>query len=93
MRTLLPLLLLAAARAQTPGPCSCGANPPGRPEQRTQAPYAGAPDDLRPYSRYTKPYYEHYTKTVEFNGAARDIYPRPMLKDISEVRHWLPWTD
>jgi branched-chain amino acid transport system substrate-binding protein len=80
-------LLLAAgvASAQSPGPCSCGANPPGRPETRTLAPYANAPDDLRPFSRYTKPYYEHYTKTVEYNGPARDL-PVPDLKDLTEVR-------
>jgi len=41
------------------------------------APYANAPDDLRPYSRYTKPYYEYYTKTVEYNGPARDV-PHPI---------------
>ncbi|MGC9952097.1 MAG: ABC transporter substrate-binding protein [Bryobacteraceae bacterium] len=86
MRTFVSLLLFAgAALAQPPGPCSCGANPPGRPEPRTMAPYANAPDDLRPYSRYTKPYYEHYTKTVEYNGPARDI-PVPDLKDLAEVR-------
>ena len=74
MRTLLSVFLFAAsALAQAPGPCSCGANPPGRPETRTLAPYATAPDDLRPYSRFTKPYYEHYTKTVEYNGPARDV--------------------
>jgi branched-chain amino acid transport system substrate-binding protein len=71
--------------AQQPGPCSCGANPPGRPVQRTLEPYANAPDDLRPFSHFTKPYYEHYTKTVEYNGAARDI-PAPDLKDLTEVR-------
>jgi len=86
MRTYLSLFLLAAsAMAQPPGPCSCGANPPGRPEIRTLAPYANAPDDLRPYSRFTKPYYEHYTKTVEYNGPARDV-PVPDLKDLTEVR-------
>jgi branched-chain amino acid transport system substrate-binding protein len=86
MRMFASLLLLAGASlAQPPGPCSCGANPPGRPETRTQAPYANAPDDLRPFSRYTKPYYEHYTKTVEYNGPARDL-PVPDLKDIAEVR-------
>ena len=86
MRTYLSLFLFAAsALAQSPGPCSCGANPPGRPETRTLAPYANAPDDLRPYSRFTKPYYEHYTKTVEYNGPARDV-PVPDLKDLTEVR-------
>ena len=54
-------------------------------ETRTLAPYANAPDDLRPYSRFTKPYYEHYTKTVEYNGPARDV-PVPDLKDLTEVR-------
>jgi len=86
MRTLLSVFLLAAsALAQSPGPCACGANPPGRPETRTLAPYANAPDDLRPFSRFTKPYYEHYTKTVEYNGPARDV-PVPDLKDLTEVR-------
>ncbi|MGA2131916.1 MAG: ABC transporter substrate-binding protein [Bryobacteraceae bacterium] len=86
MRTLYALLLAAgAAMAQSGGACSCGANPPGRPEVRTQAPYANEPDDLRPYSRFTKPYYQHYTKTVEYNGPGRDI-PAPDLKDLTEVR-------
>jgi branched-chain amino acid transport system substrate-binding protein len=85
MRSLLAVAFIAgAALAQTPGPCSCGANPPGRPVQRTMAPYANAPDDLRPYAHFTKPYYEHYTKTVEYNGPARDVAV-PDLKDITEV--------
>jgi branched-chain amino acid transport system substrate-binding protein len=86
MRSLLVFAFISgAAMAQAPGPCSCGANPPARPEPRTQAPYANAPDDLRPYSRFTKPYYEHYTKSVEYNGPARDV-PAPDLKDLTEVR-------
>jgi len=86
MRTLLSLLLLAgAALAQSPGPCSCGANPPGRPPERTLEPYANAPDDLRPYSHFAQPYFENYTKTVEYNGPERDI-PVPDLKDLTEVR-------
>jgi len=85
MRSLLVLAFFAAsAMAQPVSPCSCGANPPGRPETRTLAPYANAPDDLRPFSRYTKPYYEHYTKTVEYNGPGRDV-PVPDLKTITEV--------
>ena len=71
--------------AQSPGPCSCGANPPGPPPERTLVPYANAPDDLRPYSRFTKPYFENYTKTVEYNGPARDV-PVPDLKELTEVR-------
>jgi ABC-type branched-subunit amino acid transport system substrate-binding protein len=48
-------------------------------------PYAQEPEDLRPYSKFTQPYYQHYTDLVEYNGAARDI-PTPDLKDIQEVR-------
>src|ERR1700675_1029034 len=77
--------LAIAAMAQSPGACSCGVNPPGPPAQRTLEPYANAPDDLRPYSHFTKPYYEFYTKTVEYNGPARDV-PTPEVKDITEVR-------
>jgi len=86
MRTLLVMFWLAGgALAQSPGACSCGANPPGPPPVRTLTPYANEPDDLRPYAHFAQPYYENYTKTVEYNGAARDI-PTPNLKDITEVR-------
>ena len=66
-------------------PCSCGSNPPGPPKQREMRPYAGAPADLRPFGNFTEPYYENYTKTVEYNGGARDV---PTLKpeDVQEVR-------
>ena len=87
MRTqaLGALLLLAAAGAHAQSPaCSCGADPPGPPPSRTLAPYATTPEDLRPFSRFTKPYYENYTKEVEYNGAARAV---PTLKpsEVSEV--------
>jgi len=64
---LLPALALAAPQS------SCGVNPPTAPPNRTFTPYAAAPDDLRPYSKFTKPYYEHYTKSPEYNGPARDV--------------------
>jgi ABC-type branched-subunit amino acid transport system substrate-binding protein len=48
-------------------------------------PYTGAPDDLRPFSKFTKPYFEYYQDLVEYNGAARDI-PDPELKDLNEIR-------
>jgi branched-chain amino acid transport system substrate-binding protein len=87
---LVKILVMAAvltgvAWAQTPAPCSCGKNPPGPPPTRSLKPYAGAPDDLRPFSKYTKPYYEFYQNLVEYNGAARDI-PDPDLKDLDEIR-------
>ncbi|MFZ1052165.1 MAG: ABC transporter substrate-binding protein [Candidatus Sulfotelmatobacter sp.] len=77
--------LVSAAWAQTSAPCSCGSNPPGRPAPRALKPYTGAPDDLRPFSRFTPPYHEYYQDLIEYNGAARDV-PDPDLKDLSEIR-------
>jgi branched-chain amino acid transport system substrate-binding protein len=79
------LALSWATQAQTPFACSCGKNPPGRPAPRSLKPYTGAPEDLRPFSRFTTPYHEFYQDLVEYNGAARDI-PDPDLKDLPEIR-------
>ena len=40
---------------------------------------------MRPFAKFTEPYYENYTKTVEYNGGARDV---PVVKpqDVDEVR-------
>jgi branched-chain amino acid transport system substrate-binding protein len=73
------------AWTQTSVRCSCGHNPPGPPAPRSLKPYTGAPDDLRPFSKFATPYYEYYQDLVEYNGAARDI-PDPDLKDLSEIR-------
>src|SRR5579859_5458846 len=78
-------VLTSVVSAQAPAPCACGQNPPGLPVPRSLKPYTGAPQDLRPYSKFTTPYYEHYQNLVEYNGAARDI-PDPDLKDLSEIR-------
>lgn len=78
-------VLACAAWAQPPFSCSCGKNPPGPPAPRSLKPYAGAPEDLRPFSKFTTPYHEYYQDLVEYNGAARDI-PDPDAKDLSEVR-------
>ena len=40
---------------------------------------------MRPFSKFTPPYYEYYQDLIEYNGAARDI-PDPDLKDLSEIR-------
>src|SRR5208337_161545 len=86
VKILVTMAVLAGvAWAQTPAPCSCGKNPPGPPAPRSLKPYAGAPDDLRPFSKYAKPYYEYYQNLIEYNGAARDI-PDPDLKDLDEIR-------
>lgn len=79
------VLLVCAAVAQTSAPCLNGKNPPGPPASRSLKPYAGAPGDLRPFSKFTIPYYEYYQDLVEYNGAARDI-PDPDLKTLDEIR-------
>jgi branched-chain amino acid transport system substrate-binding protein len=66
-------------------PCECGKNPPGPPPNRTLKPYTGAPQDLRPFSKFTTPYYEYYQDLIEYNGAARDV-PDPDLKTLDEIR-------
>lgn len=43
------------------------------------------PEDLRPYSKFTTPYFEHYTDLVEYNGAAREL-PDPDPNSLKEVR-------
>lgn len=87
MRRVLFVGLLFAlscgAGAQTFTGCSCGANPPGRPAARTLKPYAQEPEDLRPFSKFTVPYYQHYVDQVEYNGAARST---PVVTDVDEVR-------
>ena len=81
---LLAVLLSAPLALAQSNTCSCGANPPGPPRSRSVESYANTPDDLKPFSKFTKPYYENYTKTPEYNGAAADV---PTLKpaDVSEV--------
>ena len=83
--SVVAVLLTSAAWAQTSAPCACGHNPPGPPAPRSLKPYTGAPEDLRPFSKFTPPYYEYYQDLVEYNGAARDI-PDPDLKTLSEIR-------
>src|ERR1035437_4717431 len=84
----LCLLALASAPllvAQTANTCSCVANPPGAPPNREQHPYANAPEDMRPFSKFTVPYYENYGSLVQYNGAARDV-PTVKPEDVNEVR-------
>jgi branched-chain amino acid transport system substrate-binding protein len=88
MRCLILSLVLTFASvgwAQAPAACSCGSNPPSPPATRTLRPYTGAPEDLRPFSKFTPPYYENYQDLIEYNGAARDN-PDPDLNTLSEIR-------
>src|SRR5579863_8129006 len=82
---VLALGLISAAWTQTFAPCACGKNAPGPPAPRSLKPYTGSPEDLRPFSKFTTPYYEYYQDLIEYNGAARDI-PDPDLKDLTEIR-------
>src|SRR5512141_1632411 len=71
--------------AQAGALCSCGSNPAPPPQNRESRPYAGEPEDMRPYGNFTTPYYEHYEKLVEYNGAARDV-PTVQPAQVDEVR-------
>ncbi len=82
---VLFLSLSVGLFAQDPSACSCGRTPQSRPATRTMKPYAQEPEDLRPFSKFTTPYYEHYTDLIEYNGAARDL-PDPDLNDLTEIR-------
>jgi branched-chain amino acid transport system substrate-binding protein len=82
---IVAVLLAATAWTQISAPCMNGKNPPGRPAPRSLRPYTGAPEDLRPFSKFTTPYYEYYQDLVEYNGAARDI-PDPDLSTLDEIR-------
>ncbi|MDX2152767.1 MAG: ABC transporter substrate-binding protein [Bryobacteraceae bacterium] len=78
-------LLIAGTLSPQTTPCACGVNPPGRPAARELRPYAAAPDDMRPFSKFTTPHYEHYTNIVEYNGPGRDE-PVPALSTLDEIR-------
>jgi len=73
----------AAGAGQPAHVCECGAHPPGPPRDRTVVPYAGEPQDMSPYSKFTAPYDLNYIRPNIYTGAGRDI-PEP--KDITEVR-------
>lgn len=83
------LFLFASASAllgaQATNTCACGANPPGPPQNRELRPYGNTPEDMRPFSKFTVPYYENYSKLVEYNGAARDV-PTVRPEEVDEVR-------
>ncbi len=78
-------LLGLSAWGQSFDGCSCGSKSVGRPAPRVMKPYAGAPEDLRPFSKFTKPYWENYTDLVEYNGAAREL-PDGDLNQLTEIR-------
>jgi ABC-type branched-subunit amino acid transport system substrate-binding protein len=79
-------LVLSAAvslGAQSGSVCECGKHPPAPPRDRIVTPYAGEPQDLRPYAKFEKPYSENYLEPNIYAGAGRDI---PDPKDVTEVR-------
>ena len=76
-------MLTASAVAQSDHVCSCGANPPAPPRDRTVAPYASEPTDLQPFAKFTEPYDRNYIHPNIYSGAGRDL-PEP--KDLTEIR-------
>lgn len=82
---IIATVLNCTAWAQITFSCACGKNPPGPPAPRSLKPYTGAPEDLRPFSKFTKPYHEYYQDLIEYNGAARDI-PDPDLSTLTEIK-------
>jgi len=78
-------VLGAAVWAQGGPTCECGAKPPQRPANREAHPYANEPADMRPFAKFTTPYFEHYTNLVEYNGAARDVRT-VQPSEVNEVR-------
>ncbi len=79
---------VTALLCQSPAPqlathlCSCGAHPPAPPRDRTAAPYAGEPEDLSPWAKFTAPYDVNYIHPNIYTGAARDIPDPPDVKEI-----------
>jgi len=69
--------------AQSGSVCECGKHPPAPPRDRTVAPYASEPQDLRPFAKFEEPYSENYLEPNIYAGAGRDI---PDPKDVTEVR-------
>jgi ABC-type branched-subunit amino acid transport system substrate-binding protein len=63
--------------------CECGAHPPAPPRDRTVAPYANEPEDLRPYSKFATPYDVNYIHPNIYMGAGRDL---PDPQNLTEVR-------
>jgi ABC-type branched-subunit amino acid transport system substrate-binding protein len=80
---VLALGVCAPLTAQSGSVCECGKHPPGPPRDRTVTPYAGEPDDMRPYAKFASPYEVNYTHPNIYAGAGRDL-PEP--KNLTEVR-------
>jgi branched-chain amino acid transport system substrate-binding protein len=72
-----------ASSIQAAHVCECGAHPPGPPQDRAMAPYAGEPADMSPYSKFAAPYDLNYVHPNVYAGAGRDL-PEP--KNLTEVR-------
>jgi ABC-type branched-subunit amino acid transport system substrate-binding protein len=76
-------VMAAAGQGASKRVCECGAHPPGPPKDREVTPYAGEPDDMKPYAKFATPYDLNYIRPNIYVGAARDI---PDPKDVTEVR-------
>ena len=61
-----------------------GRNPPGPPPAARSSPTPTRRRTCGRFRKFTVPYYENYTKTPEYNGAAPTVRPRP-ASAVSEV--------
>jgi ABC-type branched-subunit amino acid transport system substrate-binding protein len=73
----------ARARDEQRPKCQCGAHPPGPERAWTADPYAGEPEDMRPYAKFITPYSFNYLQPTIWNGPGRDT---PDPKGLKEVR-------
>jgi ABC-type branched-subunit amino acid transport system substrate-binding protein len=69
--------------AQSARVCECGKHPPAPPRDHIVKPYAGEPQDLRPYAKFEEPYSENYLEPNIYVGAGRDV---PDPANVTEVR-------
>ncbi len=63
--------------------CQCGVHPPGPERAWTAEPYAGEPEDMRPFAKFKKPYYSYYLQPTIWTGPGRD---KPDPKGLKDVR-------
>ena len=84
MRPILAAAVVAGAwrlrRGRRPAEhCACGSNPPPPPAMRTVTPYAGEPEDLSPFSKFTTPYYQNYITPTSTAARPRRSRAQPRI--------------
>jgi hypothetical protein len=70
-------VMAAAGQGASKRVCECGAHPPGPPKDREVTPYAGEPDDMKPYAKFATPYDLNYIRVPISMLARRGTFPIP----------------